>query len=125
MFANNNLGVISLGFPDVCLVAEVPVPEANIDVSVADIPTVYNVLYGGGLAQNLLTVSSVSTGDVGIGVASGMCMGPKRSLLGSFTLLVGGVFATRLTSITGQNGLSPNCVGISLSPAQFVVLVLS
>ena len=125
MFANNNLGVLSIGFPDVCLVAVVTVPEVNLDVSVTDIPTVYNVLYGGGMAQNLLTVSSLSSGDAGVGVASGMCMGPKRSFLGSFTLLVGGAFATRLTSITGQNGLSPNCVGISLSPAQFVVMVLS
>jgi hypothetical protein len=125
MFANNNLGVMSLGFPDVCIVVLVPVPEVNIDFSITNIPTVFNVLYGGGLAENLITVSTLSTADVGVGVVSGMCMGPKRSFLGSFKLLVGGIFASRLTSLNGQNGLLPNCPGISLTPAQFRVLVLS
>jgi hypothetical protein len=125
MFANNNLGVMSLGFPDVCLVAIVTVPEVNIDFSITNIPTVFNVLYGGGLAENLITISTLSTADVGVGVVSGMCMGPKRSFLGSFKLLVGGIFASRLTSINGQNGILPNTIGICLTPAQFRVLVLS
>ncbi len=125
MFANNNLGVMNLGFPDVCLVAEVPVPEADIDVSVTNIPTVFNVIFGGGLAENLLTISPTSEGDAGVGVVSGMCMGPKRSFLGSFTTMVGCMFASRLTSINGQNGLLPNIVGFSLTPAQFKVLLLS
>ncbi|NOT89659.1 MAG: DUF4150 domain-containing protein [Lysobacter sp.] len=125
MFANNNLGVMSLGFPDVCIVGIIPVPEANIDFSITDIPTVFNVLYGGGLVENLITISTLSTADVGVGVVSGMCMGPKRSILGSFKLLVGAIFVSRLTSINGQNGLLPNTVGICLLPTQFRVLVLS
>jgi hypothetical protein len=52
-------------------------------------------------------------------------MGPKRSILGSFKLLVGAIFVSRLTSINGQNGLLPNTVGICLLPTQFRVLVLS
>jgi Domain of unknown function (DUF4150) len=125
MFANNNLGVMSLGFPDVCIVGIVPVPEANIDFSITNIPTVFNVLYGCGLVENLITVSTLSTADAGVGVVSGMCIGPKRSFLGSFKLLVGAVFVSRLTSLNGQNGLLPNAPGISLTPAQFRVLVLS
>ncbi len=125
MFANNNLGVMSLGFPDVCIVGIIPVPEANIDFSITNIPTVFNVLYGGGLVENLITISTLSTADVGVGVVSGMCMGPKRSILGSFKLLVGAIFVSRLTYINGQNGLLPNTVGICLLPTQFRVLVLS
>ncbi len=124
MFANTNLGVMSLGFPDVCLVP-IPIPAVNIDFSFTNIPTVFNVLYGGGLVENLITVSVLSTADAGVGVISGMCLGPKRSILGSFKLLVGAIFVSRLTSINGQNGLLPNTVGICLTPAQFRVLVLS
>lgn len=125
MFANTNLGVMNLGFPDVCIVGPVPVPEVDIDVSITNIPTVFNVIFGGGLSENLLTVSPVSMGDAGVGVVSGMCMGPKRSFLGSFKVLTGCMFASRLTSINGQNGLLPNTVGVSLTPAQFKVLLLS
>ncbi len=125
MFANNNLGVMSLGFPDVCIVGIIPVPQVNIDFSITNIPMVFNVLYGGGLVENLITISVLSTADVGVGVASAMCMGAKRSFLGSFKLLVGAIFVTRMTSINGQNGMLPNTVGICLVPTQFRVLVLS
>jgi hypothetical protein len=125
MFANTNLGVMNLGFPDVCVVGPVPVPEVNIDISVSNIPTVFNVIFGGGLAENLLTISALSAGDAGVGVASGMCMGPKRSLLGSFKVMACCMFTSRLTSINGQNGMLPNAVGISLTPAQFKVIHLS
>ena len=125
MFAINNLGVLNLGFPDVCMVGPIPVPELNIDFSVSNIPTVFNVIFGGGLAENLLTISPLSTADAGAGVVSGMCMGPKRPILGSFKVMVSCMFTSRLTSINGQNGLLPNAVGISLTPAQFKVLHLS
>ncbi len=125
MFANNNFGVMSLGFIDLLIVGIVPVPQVNIDFSITNIPTVFNVLYGGGLVENLITISTLSTADAGVGVVSGMCMGPKRSFLGSFKLLVGAIFVSRLTSINGQNGLLPNTVGICLLPVQFRVLVLS
>ncbi len=124
MFANTNLGVMSLGFPDVCL-TPIPLPLVNVDFSISNVPTVFNVLYGGGLVENLITISVVSTADAGVGVISGLCLGPKRSFLGSFKLLVGAIFVSRLTSINGQNGLLPNTVGICLTPAQFRVLVLS
>lgn len=125
MFANINLGVLNLAFPDVCIVGIVPVPEVNIDISISNIPTVFNVLFGGGLAENLLTIGVVSEGDAGIGVVSGMCMSAKRSFLGSFKVMASCMFTSRLTSINGQNGILPNAVGFSLVPAQFKVLHLS
>ena len=125
MFANNNLGVMNLGFPDVCMVGPIPVPGLNVACSVCSIPTVFKVYFAGGLAENLLTIRQVSTADAGAGVVSGMCMGPKRPILGSFKVMVSCMFTSRLTSINGQNGLLPNAVGISLTPAQFKVLHLS
>ena len=70
MFANTNLFVMNLGFPDVCIVGIIPVPLVNIDFSITNIPTVFNVLYGGGLAENLITISALSTADVGVGVGA-------------------------------------------------------
>lgn len=130
MFANNNLGVLNFGFPDVCLVPPlgIPTPFPNLAFSTTHIPSVFNVLFGGGLAENLLTTGTVSNGDeagVMLGLISHFMDGPDRPFLGSFKTLVGGIFATRLTTINGQNGFLPNSVGMSLTPAQFRVLLLS
>lgn len=132
MFANNNLGVLNLGFPDVCLVpaipAPVPTPFPNLAFSTAHIPSVFNVIFGGGLAENLITMGTISNGDEGgvlLGVASHLIDGPDRPFLGSFKTLVGGIFGTRLTTINGQNGILPNTVGISITPGQIRVLLLS
>lgn len=51
--------------------------------------------------------------------------GPDRPFLDSFKTLIGGIFGTRLTTINGQNGMLPNTVGISLTPAQVRVILLS
>ena len=130
MFANTNLGVMNFAFPDVCLtptpVGPIPIPYPNIAISATHIPSVFNVILGGGLAENLLTAGTMSNGDnagVATGVASGMVMGPDRYLLGSFKTMIGPAFATRLTSMTMQN--STNMVGLSLTPSQFKVLVLA
>jgi hypothetical protein len=132
MFANNNLGVLNFGFPDVCIVpvgpVPVPTPFPNLAFSTTHIPSVFNVIIGGGLAENLLTTGTVSLGDeagVLLGLISHMVDSPDRPFLGSFKTLIGGIFATRLTTINGQNGLLPNTVGISITPAQFRVLLLS
>lgn len=130
MFANTNLGVLNFGFPDVCLVPPfaIPTPFPNLAFSTTHIPSVFNVLFGGGLAENLLTTGTVSNGDeagVLLGLISHFMDGPDRPFLGSFKTLVGGIFSTRLTTINGQNGFLPNSVGISLTPSQFRVLLLS
>jgi hypothetical protein len=61
---------------------------------------------------------------VNMGVASGMVMGPSEFILGSFTVFKEGAPAQRLTSMTGHNGLSMNCPGVTLVPSQVTVLVL-
>lgn len=131
MFMNVNLGVMNFGFPDVCNiptpVGPVPTPFPNIAMSVTHVPSQFKVIVGGGLGENLLTTGTVSNGDqagLAMGVASGMIMGPDRPMLGSFKTLVGTAFCTRLTSLQGQNGMSPNTVGVSLTPAQVRVVVL-
>jgi len=118
MNALNNFGCGSIAFPDVCLVP-LPVPQVNFGLSFLNIPALFNVFFGCGIAENLITIEAASVGDAGVGVVSGMCMGPKRPLLGSFVVLVGCMPASRVTSLTGQNGLLPNAPGITLIPTQF------
>jgi hypothetical protein len=77
-------------------------------------------------AHNMGTVVPMSNGDnagVATGVASGMVMGPARHLTASFTTLVGGMPATRLTSVSMQN--STNTVGAQIVPSQVKVLLLA
>lgn len=124
MFANTNLGVLNMGFPDVCLTppfAE-PIPYPNLALSLTHIPTVFNILLDCGLAENLLTQGTVSLGDVGAGALSGMMAGPDHPLLGSFKTIFGICPATRLTTLTIQN--LDNAPGLSLTPAQFRVLLV-
>ena len=125
MFAATNLGFMSLGFPDVCIVGIIPVPEVNLSFSFTNIPSVFNVLFGGGLSENLITIDPLSAGDAGVGVVSGMCMSIKRAFIGSFTVMTSCMFTSRLTSITGQNGILPNAPGMTLVPTQFIVIHLS
>jgi len=78
-------------------------------------------------AHNLATQIPLSMGDnagVAMGVASGMVMGPSRHLMGSFGVIYEGTPATKMTSPTGQNGMSLNAPGMTLAPAQFKVMIL-
>lgn len=132
MFANTSLCVMNLAFPDVCNVptpaGPIPTPLVNIALSCSHIPTQFNVIIGGGLAENLLTQGTLSSGDeagLGLGLLSALIKAPDRAFLGSFKVITGCAFATRLTSPTLQNGLLPNAAGLSLTPSQFCVLVLS
>jgi hypothetical protein len=131
MFANNSMGVLNVAFPDVCKVPTpaglVPAPLVNVASSLAHVPVQVRVLFGPGFAENLLTTGTISNGDeagVGLGVVSHTIMGPDRPVTASFRVFVGGIPATRLTTVTAQNGLPPNAAGASLTPAQFRVLTL-
>jgi hypothetical protein len=132
MFANSQMMGMDLGFPDVCLTpappapTPVPVPYPNSAAGPMGVPAVYNVLMGGAPAHNLATVVPMTNGDnagVAMGVASAMVMGPSRHVTGAFTVVVGGMPATRLSSMSLQNGT--NCVGARLVPSQVTVLILS
>jgi hypothetical protein len=104
----------------------VPVPYPNIGEGPTASPAEYDVLFAFAPAHNLLSVTPMTEGDnagLAMGVASGTVMGPSRHVTGAFTLLVGGIPATRLTSVSLQN--STNCPGLRLVPSQVKVLVLA
>jgi hypothetical protein len=78
-------------------------------------------------AHNLATQVPMSMGDnagVAGGVASGMMMGPCMHMMGSLGVIYEGAPATKMTSPTGQNGMSLNAPGMTLVPAQFKVMIL-
>lgn len=130
MFANTQMMGMDLAFPDVCLTpvgpVPVPIPYPNIAMGPTAIPSQVKVMIMAMPAHNLGTVTPLTNGDnagVGMGVASGMIMGPSRHLTGAFSVLFGGMPATRLTSMTIQN--STNAPGARLVPSQPTVLLLA
>ena len=130
MFANTQLSGIDMGFPDVCLTptpaGPVPIPYPNIAAGPMGVPAVYNVLVMCAPAHNMATIVPLTNGDnagLALGVASGTVMGPSRHLTAAFSVLVGGMPATRLTSVSLQN--STNCPGARIVPSQTKVLILA
>ena len=78
--------------------------------------------------HNLLTMQPMTMGDnggVNMGVASGMVMGPSQNYTCSFKVFQGAAPVTRMLDVSGHNGMSPNMVGMSISPAQPLVMVLA
>ena len=129
MFANCQLMGVDLALPDVCLTPlpiPVPVPYPNIALGSTAIPNALNILFLGMPAHNLATITPLTNGDnagINLGVASGTVMGPSRHLTGSFTVLLKGSPATRLTSLSLQN--STNMVGMRSVTSQFKVLMMA
>jgi hypothetical protein len=132
MFANCQMGGQDSGFPDVCLTpappapAPVPIPYPNIAMGPMAVGFVPNVLISAMPAHNMSTSIPMTNGDnvgVSTGVASGTVMGPSRHLTGSFTVLMGGMPATKLSSMALQN--STNCPGARIAPSQVKVLLLA
>lgn len=131
MFANTMMPGMAFGFPDVCLtpiVVPVPIPYPNFALNIMAVPAAYNVLVSGMPALNMSSIVPLTLADepgIELGVLSGMVMGPQRALLGSFTTLVDGMPATRLTSMTAHNGIGLNAPGLSIVPSQVNLLVLT
>lgn len=130
MFANTQMMGMDFAFPDVCLTpavpAPVPIPYPNIAMGPTAIPNQVKVMVLAAPAHNLGTQIPLSNGDnagIATGVASGMVMGPRRHLTGAFTVLIGGMPATRLTSATIQN--STNAPGARIVPSQPKLVILS
>jgi hypothetical protein len=132
MFANSQMMGMDTGFPDVCLTpappapAPVPIPYPNIAMGPMGVPAAYNVLFMCTPAHNMSTSIPLSNGDnagLATGVASGMVMGPARHLTAAFTVLVGGMPGTRMTSMALQN--STNCPGARVVPSQVKVIILA
>jgi Toxin PAAR-like domain len=130
MFGNSQMMGMDLGVPDVCLTpagpAVVPIPYPNVAMGPMGAPAAYNVLFMSTPAHNLSTIVAMTNGDnagVALGAASGTVMGPSRHLTAAFTCLIGGIPATRMTSVSLQN--STNCPGVRLVPSQIRVLLLA
>ncbi len=130
MFANSQMMGMDTGFPDVCLTptpaGPVPIPYPNIAMGPTAVAFYPKVLYSAAPAHNMGTTIPLTNGDnvgVNMGVASGTVMGPARHVTASFTVLVGGMPATKLTSVAIQN--STNCPGVRVVPSQVKVLLLA
>lgn len=129
MFADNQMGGVDTGFPDVCITpATPPFPFSypNIAAGPMGLPAAYTVLLSCAPAHNIATTIPLTNGDtpgIMLGVASGLVMGPSRRLLCSFTCLMGGLPTSRLTSLGIQN--NTNCPGTRLVPSQLKVVVLA
>lgn len=130
MFGNSQMGGQDFAFPDVCLTPSpagpVPIPYPNFAMGPMAVPNVTKVLFMGTPAHNMGTTTPMTNGDnagVATGVASGMVMGPSRHLTGAFTVILQGMPATRLTSMSLQN--STNAPGCRIVPSQTKVLLLA
>ena len=127
-FISTQLGDMSLGFPDVCMTPPlaVPVPYPNIGMSTMGLGFVPTVLINGCPVHKLLTTIPMTNGDqagaMG-GVASGLIMGPCRSLVGSFSVFAGFAPVAKFLSMTLQN--NTNAPGVVLVPTQFKVMALT
>ncbi len=133
MFANCQMGGVNVAFPDVCNTptpaGPVPIPYPNVSMGMTANPGTAStkVFLSCMPAHTMKTQGTISNGDnagVALGVASGMVMGPHKHLLGSFGVFYEGMPVTKMTSMTGQNGMSLNVPGATLAPAQFKVIIL-
>ncbi len=130
MFMNSQMGGMDLAFPDVCLTpavpSPIPVPYPDIALGPMAVPNQTKVFIMAMPSHNLGTTVPQTNGDnagLATGVASGTVMGPSRHTTAAFTVLIAGMPATRLTSMTIQN--STNAVGARVVPSQTKVLVLA
>lgn len=130
MFANCQLMGTDMAFPDVCLTPSpagpVPITYPNIAAGPMAVPNLPTILFSGAPAHNLGTTIPMTNGDnpgLALGVASGVVMGPSRHTTGAFTVLLKGLPASRMTSMSLQN--STNAVGCRLVPSQPKILLLA
>lgn len=129
MFANCQMMGIDTGFPDVCMTPPVaaPIPYPNIAAGPMGVPAAYNILISVGPAHNMTTTVPMTNGDnagVMLGVASGMVMGPSRHTTAAFTVLMGCIPATRMTSMQLGN-ITNSIPGARLVPSQPKVIILA
>ncbi len=128
---STNMAGMAMGMPDVCLVPAppappIPTPFPNMAMHAMANPGTLAIKFmiQGGMAQNLGSMIMMTSGDeagVGGGIMSGMIMGPSRATVGSMKLLVGGMPAVRLTSMTMQN-MTNVPAGLVTAPDQVKIL---
>ncbi|MDR1311299.1 MAG: DUF4150 domain-containing protein [Burkholderiaceae bacterium] len=128
---------MTMGFPDVCLTPvptpagpiPTPIPYPNTGTTAMTPASVKNVLMGCTPTVNQMASIAMTSGDEAgalTGVVSHMIKGQGMWILGSTSLLVGGMPAMRLTSVGGGNamGLMPNCPATCIVPSQFITMAL-
>jgi hypothetical protein len=106
----------------------VPIPYPNIGVTTTAIPNIFNMFTMAMPCHNLMTTVPLTNGDqagILLGAVSNLIMGPCKHLIGSFKVFKAVMPATKMLSPTGQNGAAPNIPGLTLSPCQVKVLILS
>lgn len=129
MFALNSAPAVTIGFPDVCLTqigpVPTPVPYPNTAMESQGLPVPPHILMSVSPVHNLATTIAPSLGDLPgyMGVASGMVMGPCRSLTHANTFLTGALPTKRVGSI-GTSNLT-NTLSVASTPNQCKVLVLA
>ncbi len=133
MFICTQMGGQDLAFPDTCDTplaagAPIPIPYPNQSTDMTSLPCCATVFMAGMPAHTLITQDTISNGDEAgceLGLASLLIMGPGRKLLGSLTVFLECMPATKMTNPTGQNGLSLNALGANLVPSQFTTMALT
>ncbi|KIQ36971.1 hypothetical protein RT97_00905 [Variovorax paradoxus] len=106
----------AMAFPDVCKMP-FPFPFFNLGLRPMTIPACWHILLFGGPMHNLFAKTPITLLDQpGVlgGVISQVFMQMQRHITGSFTLLLRGGPATRLTSLAVQNRM--NIVGFECIP---------
>jgi hypothetical protein len=76
--------------------------------------------------HNLLTTTPISNGDqagLNLGTPSGTIMGPSRNTMGSLKVFSSAMPQTKMLNPTIQNNI--NAVGVTMTPAQTKVMVMS
>jgi hypothetical protein len=125
MYANTQMGGEDNADVDACWTPPEPelVVYPNLALGLMGVPAAYNILFACTPAHNLATEVPITlldeAGCMPGGLISGTFMGSSRHLTASFTVLVGGIPATRTTSMTLQNTI--NAVGVRDVPSQTIV----
>ena len=121
---------MDFSFPDMYLqttpAGPMPMPLMSMGMRATEIPTCLRTYVMCTPVHNMANVAPVTISGPGPGVASGMVCSNSRNILGSFKLFFQCMPATRsLMDPTAQNGLTPNSMGMTLSPSQIRVLCFS
>ena len=131
MFANTQAPAMNMAMPDVCKTpigpVITPIPYPNIAPTATAIPTIVNMFTMAMPDHNLMTKIPLSNGNqagVLMGVVSSLIMGPVNHTMGSTKVFKSAAPATMMLAPTGQNGMVPNAVGMTMTPCQAKVMYM-
>jgi hypothetical protein len=120
---------VTIGFPDICLTmvgpVPTPIPYPNVAMESTGLPVPAHILVSVSPVHNSATTLAPSIGALPgfSGIASGIVMGPCRSLTHANTFLTGALPTKRMGSTGLSNLINTPCV--AATPNQCKVLVLA